>query len=114
MDARVLARQIKCGEWADLLSPLGNSEALKLSEEQIYRQIVESCGLTGGPIKSNCWLDIYWTASWVNALLASKIEPASTVVEIGAGMSSNFIRAANGLLGSRGRFIAANLNRQLS
>ena len=96
------------------MSPMGNGDALKLSEEEIYRHIVESCGTNGGPVIANFWFDIYWTASWVNALLAARTEPAATVLEIGAGMSSNFIRAASGLLGSRGRFIAVNLNRKLS
>ena len=66
---------------------------MKLSEEEIHGHIVESCGTNGGPVINNCWFDIYWTASWVNALLAARIEPATTVLEIGAGMSSNFIRA---------------------
>jgi hypothetical protein len=114
VDLQLLAREIKDGEWDDLLSAAGSSEVLKISEHEIYGRLVESCGTTGGPVQANCWFDIYWTASWVHALLSAQIEPASTVLEVGAGLSTNFIRAANSLLGSRGRFVTVNLNKRLT
>jgi hypothetical protein len=113
VDLKILAREIKDAEWEDLISSSGASEALKLSVHEIYTRLLESCGTQGKPILSNCWFDIYWTASWVNALLAARVAPAATVLEVGAGLSSNFIRAASSLLGSRGRYVAVNLNRRL-
>ena len=114
MDLQTLATEIKAGAWEDLMASYGASDALKLSANEIHRRLLESCGTQGGPVVSNCWFDIYWTASWVNALVAANVPPAATVLEVGAGLSSNFIRAASSLLGLRGRFVAVNLNRNLT
>ena len=114
VDLKILAREIKDGHWEDLMSSHGASEVLKLSVNEIHSRLLESCGTQGGPVLSNCWFDIYWTASWVQALLATNVTLAATVLEIGAGLSSNFIRAASSLLGSRGRFVGINLNKRLT
>ncbi len=114
MDLDKLAREIKAGEWEDLLSSVAASNALKMTAAEIRERLTHACGLEGGPVDFNSWFDIYWTAGWVNALLNAGIAPASTVLEIGAGLSSNFVRAASSLLGSRGRFVTINLNRRFS
>jgi hypothetical protein len=114
VDLKILANEIKSGAWEDLMSSYGASEVLKLSAQEIHDQLLESCGTGGGPVIANCWFDIYWTASWVVALQSAKVAPASAVLEVGAGLSSNFVRAASSLLGSRGRFVAINLNKNLT
>ena len=114
MDLKTLATEIKAGAWEDLMASYGASDVLKLSADEIHHRLIESCGTQGGPVVSNCWFDIYWTAGWVNALLAANVPPAATVLEVGAGLSSNFIRAASSLLGSRGRYVSVNLNRNLT
>lgn len=113
MDLNELARQIKEGEWSDLMSPADVMNVLKMSEAEVRDQLAASCGLNGGPIANDGWLDIYWTAGWVQMMLAAGVRPASTVMEVGSAISSNVIRAANALLGSRGRFVALNLNEAL-
>ncbi len=114
MDLNLLAREIKEGVWEDLMASYGASEVLKMSVSEIHGRLLESCGTQGGAVVSNCWFDIYWTASWVNALLGVGVAPGSTVLEIGAGLSSNFVRAASSLLGGRGQFVAVNLNKRLT
>jgi hypothetical protein len=114
VNLKLLAREIKDGVWEDLMSSAGTSDVLKMSVGEIHARLAESCGLEGGAVVSGSWFDIYWTAGWVKAMLAAQVPLAATVLEIGAGLSVNFVRAAASLLGSRGRFVAVNLNKNLS
>jgi len=110
MDLKHLAKQIKSDEWIDLMAPVATDIVRLVPEEGIHKLLIESTGLTNSPIEMNIWFDIYWSASWVEAMRFGGVEPASTVVEIGAGIATNFIRAASGLLGSRGKYITVNIN----
>lgn len=114
MDLKILANQVKNDEWINLIAPVATDNIRIESEENIYNFLVDSTGLTNNPIKMNVWFDIYWSASWTEALRFSNVKPESTVIEIGAGISTNFIRAANYLLGSSGKYITVNLNKDLT
>ena len=81
MDLAILAHEIKQGAWDDLMASYGASDAVKMGAAEIHGKLLESCGTRGGPVVSNCWFDIYWTASWVNALRAAKVAPTATVLD---------------------------------
>ncbi len=114
MDLKILANQVKNDEWINLIAPVATDIIRIESEESIYKFLIDSTGLTNNPIKMNIWFDIYWSASWTEALRFSNVKPASTVLEIGAGISTNFVRAASNLLGSRGKYITVNLNKDIT
>ena len=114
MDLGVLARQIKDGEWDDLLPESLRTSADSLSPDEILAQLEASCGTRGGPVKKNGWFDIYWSAGWVTALRFADVRPASKVLEIGVGISTNFARAADNALGAQGQYVAVNINTGLT
>ncbi|MGD8457017.1 MAG: hypothetical protein PVF83_11570 [Anaerolineales bacterium] len=114
MDLKNLSKQVKNDEWIDLMAPVATDIVRLVTEEDIYNLLVDSTGLTNKPIKMNIWFDIYWSASWAEALRFGNVEPASMVLEIGAGIATNFIRAASSLLGSRGKYITVNLNKDIT
>ena len=114
MDLKILAKQVKNDEWIDLIAPVATDIVRLVSEEDIHKLLIDSTGLTNNPIKMNIWFDIYWSACWAEAMRLGGVGPASTVLEIGAGIATNFIRAASSLLGSRGRFVTVNINKEIT
>ena len=114
MDLGILAKQIKGGEWDDLMPSALRGPVASLSQTEIFAFLESSCGTLGGPVKKNGWFDVYWSASWVTALRFADAQPASTVLEIGVGVSTNFVRAASNALGPRGKYIAVNINTGLT
>ena len=114
MDLGILARQIKDGEWDDLVPAALRRPAVSLSQEEIYALLQASCGTQGEPVRKNGWFDIYWSAGWATAMRFADVQPASTVLEIGVGVSTNFVRAASSALGQRGQYVAVNINTELT
>jgi hypothetical protein len=114
MDLKHLAKQIKNDEWIDLMAPVATDIVRLVTEEDIHNLLIDSTGITNNPIKMNIWFDIYWSACWAEAMRFGGVDPASTVLEIGAGIATNFIRAASNLMGSRGRFVTVNINKEIT
>ena len=114
MDLSILARQIKDGEWDDLMPPALRGSAASLSQNEMCALLESSCGTQGKAVRKNGWFDIYWSAGWVTALRFAGVRPDATVLEIGVGVSTNFARAASNVLGAGGQYVAVNINRGLT
>ena len=114
MNLGILARQIENDEWDDLMPATLREPAASLSRKEIHQLLEASCGTCGEPVRKNGWFDIYWSAGWVTALRFADVRPASTVLEIGIGVSTNFARAASSALGPKGKYIAVNINAGLT